>query len=871
MDYTYSDYWNVPYQIPPDQYSSQPKGEMVRKDREKSSNTCFISQPQTGGQLLNKAALDCSKTSCNTSSPVFKNEVSRSPPTQYTRKCSTPPLAQYRMNDGRDVVHESSLEENNNYLFLNGNQLAKPLLEESRRDVKDASVNSEPTFCKPFSSVSIPKPALESSLMTNFWIPPPVKSAEQEGGCDKAKIYLGMVWEQNANDGISNHLFSTRLQDVKSQGNMKDSFVDDWTKTGWNSQSVTGDTSSKTPFALFCEHSATHDKLEVMDEFGETLSTNNAGELDVPSMTSPGKATQENLESVGWDYLFTADTHHSADYGDTSSGHPPPSSYTNFNANEIQYKGHLESGLLQETTEDKYTQKILHNDLVWKTPRAGTFHTKFENDRCHGGWFASNVASLSSDMTSRLPPPHWMPSEQTPPQALSTSFFTNHTEETWHEDLDVSELVDDVIKDVNTNNMELNHQPFTASTDQLQDRYGEAEWATSLPLNTSTHSMFQYQDFTSANEANYQTEDTRNVEQVSRYDVELDMCSQICWNRQTEVQTTFEDLQHPVEKDVFNMAPYSYNNREEESLGDEDEVANGEDDFDQYAKNITEDEKLFDDYGRNVDEATNEDKKTDDDKEMDKDEETNEDKTEETNQDKCTNDEDGRTDEYYNVVGEETGEEDTDEEIDVEVTEDEEFDDDDDDDEEEEEEDFNTGFEGDEEFDIEIDTSSELSVGEVDMDTDACSSHGGCCFSDQAITRSNGSKDIGVLAYLTSKDSSQPANEEMKDYSDEQFPNTIATDADEALCTIIEEDECSAQINCKEGITSSTISLDNQNRHDPSRTSLDVPEGDLECTAMYSEDITDADFDEINSGVTHTQEIPKVGYCTVYFILALFM
>ncbi len=67
------------------------------------------------------------------------------------------------------------------------------------------------------------------------------------------------------------------------------------------------------------------------------------------------------------------------------------------------------------------------------------------------------------------------------------------------------------------------------------------------------------------------------------------------------------------------------------------------------------------------------------------------------------------------------------------------------------------------------------------------------------------------------------------------------------------------------------FSLDNQNRHDPSRTSLDVPEGDLECTAMYSEDITDADFDEINSGVTHTQEIPKVGYCTVYFILALFM
>ncbi len=866
MDYTYSDYWNVPYQIPPDQYSSQPQGEMVREDKEKSSNTCFISQPQTGGQLLNKAALDCSKTYCNTAFSVFKDEVSRSPPTQYTRKCSTPPLAQYRTNNERDVVHESSLEENNSYLFLHGNQLATPLPEESRRDVKDASVNSEPTFCAPFPSVSPPKPALASTLMTNFWIPPPVKSVEQEGGCDKGEMNLGMVWEQNANDGISNHLFSTRYLDVKSQGNVKDSFVEDWTTTSWNSPSVTGDTSSKTPFALFSEHSATRDKSEVMDEFGETLSTNNAGELDVPSMTSPGKATREDLESVGWDYLFTADTQHSADYGDMSSGHPPPSSYTNFNANEVQYKGNLDCGLVQEMMEEQCTQKTLHNDLVWQTTQAGTSHTNFENG-CHGGWFTSNVTSFPSDVTFRLPPPHWMPSEQTPPQALSASFFTNHTEETRHEDLDVSELVDEVIKDVNTDNRELNHQPFTASTDQLQDRYGEAEWATSLPLDTSTHSMFKYQDFTPANEANYQTEDTHNVEQISRYDVELDMCSQHCWNRQTEVQMTFEDLQHPVEMEVFNRAPYSYNNREEESLGDKDEVANGEDDCGQYARNMDErmkDEKLFDDYERNVDKATNEDKKTDDDKEMNRDKDTNEDKTEETNQDKCTDDEDGRTNEYYNVVGEETGEEDTDE--DVEVTEDEEFDDDDD--EEEEEEDFNTGFEGDEEFDIDIDTSSELSVGEVDVDIDAISSHRGCCFSDQAITRSHGCKDIRVLAYLTSKDSSQPANEEMKDYSVEQFPNTIATDADEALCTIIEEDECSVQINSKERITSSMISFDDQNRDDSSRT---TSEGDLECTAMYSGDITDADFDEINSGVTHTQEIPKVGYCTVCFILALFM
>ncbi len=533
-------------------------------------------------------------------------------------------------------------------------------------------------------------------------------------------------------------------------------------------------------------------------------------------MTSPGKATREDLESVGWDYLFTADTHHSADYGDMSSGHPPPSSCTKLYANEVQYKGHLESGLVQEMMEEQYTLKTLHNDLIWKTPQAGTSHTNFKSS-CHGGWFTSNVTSFPSDVTFRLPPPHWMPSEQTPPQALSASFFTNHTEETRHEDLDVSELVDEVIKDVNTDNRELNHQPFTASTDQLShDRYGEAEWATSLPLDTSTHSMFKYQDFTPANEANYQTEDTHNVEQVSRYDVELDMCSQNCWNRQMEVQTTFEDLQHPVEMEVFNRAPYSYNNREEESLGDEDDVANGKDDCGQYAKNITDDEKLFDDYEWNMDEATNKGKKTDDDKEMDKDE-TNEDKTEETNQDKCTDDEDGRTDEYYNVVGEETGHEDTDEEIDEEVTEDEEFEDDDDDEEEEEDfdtefeadeefddnEDFNTEIEGDEEFDI--DTSSEFSVGEVDVDTDASSSHRGYYFSDQAITCSHGCKDILVLAYLTSTGSSQATSEEMKDYSVEQFPNTIATDADEALCTIIEEDECSVHNRSKESITSSTF------------------------------------------------------------------
>ncbi len=43
--------------------------------------------------------------------------------------------------------------------------------------------------------------------------------------------------------------------------------------------------------------------------------------------------------------------------------------------------------------------------------------TNFEN-ACHGGWFTFNADSLSSDMTSRLPLPHWMPSEQTPPSTF---------------------------------------------------------------------------------------------------------------------------------------------------------------------------------------------------------------------------------------------------------------------------------------------------------------------------------------------------------------------------------------------------------------------------------------------------------------------
>ncbi len=78
-----------------------------------------------------------------------------------------------------------------------------------------------------------------------------------------------------------------------------------------------------TPFALFSQNPANHDDKEVVrrNEFGEKLSTHYAGDLDRPSTTSPGKATQGDLESIGWDYLFTADSHHSADYGDISSGY----------------------------------------------------------------------------------------------------------------------------------------------------------------------------------------------------------------------------------------------------------------------------------------------------------------------------------------------------------------------------------------------------------------------------------------------------------------------------------------------------------------------------------------------------------------------
>ncbi len=145
-----------------------------------------------------------------------------------------------------------------------------------------------------------------------------------------------------------------------------------------------------------------------------------------------------------------------------------------------------------------------------------------------------------------------------------------------------------------------------------------------------------------------------------------------------------------------------------------------------------------------------------------------------TDENEGTDDDDRREDVDNIVVVEEVGYEDTDEETDEEIDE-EEFDGDND-------EDFDTESEEDEEYDIDSDTSSEYTVREVDVDLDASSSHSDSFFSGQAITRSNGCKDIRVFAYLTSASSSLAANVERKDNSVEQCANAI-TSADEAPCT----------------------------------------------------------------------------------------
>ncbi len=152
-----------------------------------------------------------------------------------------------------------------------------------------------------------------------------------------------------------------------------------------------------------------------------------------------------------------------------------------------------------------------------------------------------------------------------------------------------------------------------------------------------------------------------------------------------------------------------------------------------------------------------------------------------------------------NIVGKEVVHEDSNEETYEDVNE-EEFDDDND-------EDFDTESEEGEEFDIDSDTSSEYTVGEVYVDSDASSSHNDSFFSGQAITCSNGCKDIRVFAYLISTSSSLAANVERKDNSVEQCANAI-TDADEAPCTNLEEDECLAQNRNKDSIVSSTNSFD---------------------------------------------------------------
>ncbi len=874
MDSTYPDYWNVPYQIPPDQYSSHPKGEKVKEAKENAGNTCL---PQQTGRKFqgnwNQVTPNSLKTSCTS----LQDETSRSPLTQYTKKCSTPSFAQYMMEDERGASDDLLLKDNTSYLFLDANQLATShsQQETTRRNVKDAIANSEAS--KPFS-VSPPKPSLTSDQMSQFWIPPPVKSAEQEGGCYQGQIGTGMLWEKNGNDVASKDVFSTTSLHVKSQGNMKDFYRDRWaTACSRNSPPLSWDATSETPFNLFSKHSTIHDGKDMGDELEGKHSTHNAGYLEIPSTTSPGTATQERPESVGWDYLFTADTHHSADYEDISSVHPPPTSYSHVNANEVQYKDYWESELVQDMTKEKCPQKTVHNDQAWKTSNEGSSHYHFEND-CHGRWFTLSPPSAH----------HWFPSVQTPPQALPTSFFTSHLEETQHEDLDVSELVDEVVKNVNTNSMELNHQIFTASTDQLShDRCVESEYyldttsnmqqsteCTTMPLKTYTDSISKYDGFTP--EANYQIEHTHKVRQV--YEVaELEKCPQ--YHEQATLQTVFEDQQHTMERREYNEVPYDYSSREEESGGNKYKIVYSEDKFGKHAKNITEYKKLGDDEW-NVEVTTDENRKTDGDEEMDKDEKTNEEETEEededeeeeTDKDECNEGGDVRSDEDDNVVEEEVRHEESDEDIDgEEFDEDEDSDIDDDFDTEfEEDEEFDDSeeleaeFERDEEFDIDTGTSSEFTVGEVDTDSDASSFHSGYCFSGQTVSRSHGCNDIRVFAYSTSAGSSQAASIEMKDNSIEQCSNVIATDSDEALSTISEEDECSAQNGSKECTTSSIPSLDrlHKNEDEPSMTTLDAREEDLECSPTCSVAISDDDLDEISTGVTHTQEVTKVGCCT---------
>ncbi len=107
---------------------------------------------------------------------------------------------------------------------------------------------------------------------------------------------------------------------------------------------------------------------------------------------------------------------------------------------------------------------------------------------------------------------------------------------------------------------------------------------------------------------------------------------------------------------------------------------------------------------------------------------------------------------------------------------------------------------------------------------------------------------------MTSAGSNQATTLEMKDNSIEQCSNVMTTEADEALSTILEEDE--SQNRNKECITSSITCLDrlHHNEHEPSSTSLDAHVEDLEYSRRDSEDILDDDLNEINSyNMIHTQ------------------
>ncbi len=93
---------------------------------------------------------------------------------------------------------------------------------------------------------------------------------------------------------------------------------------------------------------------------------------------------------------------------------------------------------------------------------------------------------------------------------------------------------------------------------------------------------------------------------------------------------------------------------------------------------------------------------------------------------------------------------------------------------------------------------------------------------------------------MTSASSSLAANVERKDNSVEQCANAI-TDADEAPCTNLEEDECLAQNRNKDSIVSSTNSFDrlHQDERDSNRTGLNPHEEDLEYNPRYSDIIPD--------------------------------